>query len=109
MNEQWTCEICELLFEPLLTPSLTPRHYRGTGSTPNGRRFSGTTIRAWRKDRSTLHIPPTFLIEASLDAPLTTLQLTAFDHKILRRRLTQILTMNTPPLHHRIATRSPPL
>lgn len=108
MNKQWAFEITELPFESPITSSLTRHHYRVTFRTSSGLRLSGITIRTNRSGHFALHIPPTLLIKPSLGAPLATLQFTALDHAILHGRLTQIHTANTPPLHHSIATRSPP-
>jgi hypothetical protein len=108
MSEQCVLKTGESLFDPPLTASLTPHHYRVTGRTSSGQYRSTITIRTGRTGRFAVHIHPILLIETSLDAAPTTLPLTALDHEILRRRLTQILTMNIPPPHIRIATRSPP-
>lgn len=108
MNEPWAIETAELLLEPPLATSLTPRHYRVIVRTPSGQDLSGITIRTGRNGHLSLHMPSTLLSEVSFDTHPITLPLTTLDHEILRRRLTQILTMNTPTFRHRIATRSPP-
>lgn len=108
MNEPWAFGISELLFGSLLTTSPTPHHYRVTVRTARSQQFCGITTHANHPCRFTSYISTPLLIKVSLDTPLITPSFTALGHQILRWSLAQILPINTPTLHHRITTRSPP-